>query len=130
MRTFIKISETLREELIERFATNRTSVYRALNYLSNSEQSEAIRQYALNHGACVTTERSFTSSVHVTHDEINQRMIYCIDGGIRLTISKRDSSATIWKGETQLEHYDEALDNNGWGNLLYRACELAQAANA
>ena len=117
MRTYIRISEPLREELIERFQTNRTSVYRALNYMSNSARSEAIRKHAMANGGFVVHE-SFTPECSTEH--VKDMMTHKFANGIEVTINLSNSHAEVRQNGAVIREEDH-LTLHGWSNLLYDA---------
>ena len=127
MRTYIRISEPLREELIEQFQTNRTSVYRALNYMSNSARSEAIRRFALGNGGYEVSE-NFTPACSTEHS--HGAMTHKFANGISVFINLTNSHAEIRRNDEVIRE-EEHLTLQGWGNLLYDAQMIsAQAVNA
>lgn len=126
MRTYIKISEHLREELIERFDVDRTTVYRAAHYISNSNQSEAIRDYALAHGGYQVHE-SFTPACSTEHGK--DLMTHKFANGIEVTIDLTNSHAEVRQNGAVIREEDH-LTLHGWSNLLYDAQMISAQAVA
>lgn len=117
MRTYIKISEPLREETIKVFGVDRTTVYRALYYISNSGQSEAIRDYALAHGGHLVHE-SFIPACSTEHGK--DLMTQKFANGIEVTINLSNSHAEVRQNGAVIREEDH-LTLRGWSNLLYEA---------
>lgn len=124
MRTYIKISEPLREELIESFRVDRTTVYRALSFISNSNLSEAIRQHALTHGGYVVKE-SFIPTCSTEHGQ--DTMTHRFANGIAVIINLRNSHGEILRDGKVIREEDQ-LTLQGWSNLLYDAQMIAACA--
>lgn len=122
MRTFIKVSDPLRRELIDKFKVTRTSVWAALNYITRGGNGPSIRRYALEHGGAIV-EENFIPNCRTEHTQ--QEMIQTFPAGIQVRISKVDSSAVIYLDGKELERHDE-LTLMAWGNLLYHAQELSE----
>lgn len=121
MRTYIKVSDPLRRDLINRFKVSRTSVWAALNYLTREGRGPAIRQYALEHGGAIM-EEDFIPNCRTEHT--GDEMIQTFPGGIQVRISKVDSGAIILKKGKVAEHYD-SVTVKSWSNLLCRAQDLS-----
>lgn len=121
MKTFIKVSDRLRKELMDRFNVTRAAVWAALNFLTRGGRGPAIRQYALDNGGFIV-EEDFLPNCRTEHtlDEIIQTFA----GGIEVRISKVDSSAAILCDGEVIERYD-AITTQSWGNLLSRAQDLS-----
>jgi len=121
MRTYIKVSDPLRRDLINKFKVTRASVWAALNYITRGGRGPAIRQYALEHGGAIT-EEDFIPNCRTEHT--GDEMIQTFPGGIQVRISKVDSGAKILKEGKVTERYD-AVTLQGWSNLLSHAQELS-----
>lgn len=127
MRTYIKISEPLREELINAFGVDRTTIYRAAHYISNSDQSEAIRNYALAHGGYQIRE-NFTPECSTEH--VKGMMTHRFANGITVTINLDNSHAEV-RRDGKIIREEEHVTLPGWSNLLYDAQMIsAQVVNA
>ena len=123
MRTYIKVSEELRAELCERFGVNRISVWKALNYLTNKERPEAVRQYALEHGGQLIVEHTVPNIESSIRER--DRLIQSFGNGVVLVTSLKDSSSRLYKGNTLMLSAD-AVTVQGWGNMIEQAQQLAQ----
>ncbi len=121
MRTYIKVSDHLRRDLISRFKVTRASVWAALNYITRGGRGPAIRQYALDHGGAIV-EEDFIPNCRTEHT--GDEMIQTFPGGIQVRISKVGSEAKILKNGKVTERYD-AVTLQGWSNLLSRAQDLS-----
>lgn len=126
MRVYIKVTDSLRRELASRFNVSRPTVWSALNYLTNSDLSEAIRQYALGHGGAIE-EQSFIPNCRTeyTDDEIIQTFA----GGIQVRIGRQDGGVRLMQGAKVLESYGP-ISLQAWGNLLYHAQKLSEESIA
>ena len=122
MRIHIKVADSLRVELAEKFQLSKVSIWSALNYLTHSERAEAVRRYALEHGGSIV-EQDFTPNCRTEHT--SDEMIQTFAGGIQVRVSRKCSDATIFRDDVELESY-EGVTLQGWGNLLYHAQKLSE----
>lgn len=122
MERYIKVSDSLRNELAGVSTLCRTSVWAALNYLTNSDRAKDVRKYALEHGG-VIVEKDFTPNCETSHtvDEIIQTFA----GGVQVRLSKKDSHALILVDGKEEESYD-SVSFTAWGNLLRHAQDLSE----
>lgn len=122
MRTFIKVSDALRREIIQRFRYSRSSTWAALNYLVQSEKASAVRRYALEHGGAIA-EEDFIPNCRIEHapEEIVQRF----PGGICVRFSKYKDRVLLMDGDAILDRYG-AITIQAWGNILYEAQKLSE----
>ena len=121
MRTYIKVSDPLRRDLMKRFKVTRASVWAALNYLTIGGRGPAIRQYALEHGGAIV-EEDFLPNCRTEH--ASDEIIQSFPGGIQVRISMVDSSAKIILEGKEVERFD-AITTQSWGNLLCHAQDLS-----
>lgn len=126
MRTYIRVSDSLRRELVDRFEVSRTSIWSALNYLTNGDRPEAIRQYALSHGGSIE-EQNFIPNCRTEHTQ--DEIIQTFAGGVQVRISRKDGAVALMNGDKVLEKY-EPMPLQAWGNILHRAQELSEEAVA
>lgn len=122
MRTFIKVSDPLRRDLVNKFKVSKPTVWAALNYITRGGNGPAIRRYALSHGGAIV-EEDFMPNCRTEHTQ--EEMIQTFAGGIQVRVSKVNSGAVILRDGKEVERYEE-LTLKAWGNLLYHAQELSQ----
>ena len=122
MRIYIRVPEGLRVELISKFGVSRPTVWAALNYLTNGDRPEAIRQYALLHGGSIE-ERNFITNCRTAYtvDEI----IQTFPGGVQVRIDRHNSDVRVLQGDKVIESYS-AVTLQAWGNLLFHAQMLSE----
>lgn len=123
MRTYIKVSDKVRQELAARFGVSAVSVWKALNYLTKGGRAPEIRDYALSHGGAIA-EDDFIPNCRTEHtkDEIVQTFA----GGVQVRIGRQDSHAVLVIDGTPSEEYD-SVSVQSWGNLLHHAQEIAES---
>lgn len=117
MRTFIKVSDPLRGKLIREFGVSRTTVWKALNYLTRGERPDEIRRYALENGGSIE-EMGFLPNCRT--ENTDEEIIQTFAGGIQVRISIKNSEARLLENGREIEHY-ESMTLQAWGNLLYHA---------
>lgn len=122
MRIHIKVADSLRVELAEKFQLSKVSVWSALNYLTNSERAQAVRDYALKHGGSIV-DQDFSPNCRTEHTQ--DEMIHTFAGEVQVRISKKNSAAKVLVGGVEHESYD-SLTVEGWGNLMFHAQELSE----
>lgn len=127
MRTYIRINDEVRREILADFGITDRALWKILHFLSGSNRADSIRQFALSHGGTLVTERTFNTST-VFHDKAAGTMVYKFPNDVAVVISKKDSSAVIQRYGAEVEKY-ESLDTSGWGNLLFRANEISMQAS-
>ena len=123
-RTFIRVGEDLRAELMAMYGVTSMGLWKILCYLTGSERADDIRAYALNHGGELVTEERFAPEANVIHDKANGLMVYPFAHDIKLVISRKDSTAVIRQGNKELERVTNA-DYRAWGNLIYLSNVMA-----
>lgn len=126
MRIYIKVTDSLRRELASRFNVSRPTVWSALNYLTNSDLSEAIRQCALEHGGAIE-EQNFIPNCRTeyTDDEILQTFA----GGVQVRVDRHKADVKLMRNGKELESY-EPMSLQAWGNLLHHAQKLSEESIA
>ena len=119
MRTYIKVSDKLRRRLWEQFPMSKTTIWSALNYITEGGRSEEIRQWALEHGGRIVDEdlRTDCETVH-TQDEMIQTFV----GNVRVKLDKHTGVVTLQVPGQPDETYRD-LPIKAWGNVLARAQE-------
>lgn len=122
MRTYIKVSDSLRNKIVQKFNVSRVSVWSALNYLTHSKLSDDVRRFALENGGSIA-EENFMPNCRTEHtaDEIIQTFA----GGIQVRISKVNSEVSMLEDGIEIEHYED-MTIQAWGNLLYHAQSLSE----
>lgn len=129
MRTYIQTNGVQRSQILARFGLTEMGLWKILNFFTASNRADDVRQYVLANGGKIVVEQEFRPVSSPVHDEVNRTMTYPFAHGVTLTIYKEDSSAVIRREGKVMEEYVD-VDTRNWGNLLYRANELAQATNA
>lgn len=126
MRIYIKVTDPLRKELASKFKVSKPTVWSALNYLTKSDLSEAIRQYALEHGGAIE-EQNFIPNCRTeyTDDEIIQTFA----GGVQVRIDRQKGNVRVIQGGKERESY-EPMSLQAWGNLLYHVQRLSTSVIA
>lgn len=122
MRTYIKVSTPLRQDLMSIFGLSRRSIYKALNGLVNTPKSEKIRQYALSHGGEAVSE-IFIPKCKTIHGE-DGSFAQIFDGNITVWVNTQDSTARITRRGEELESFDEVTINK-WSAILQMAQDYA-----
>lgn len=122
MRTYIKVSDSLRNKLAQHFRISRVSVWSALNYLTHSKLSDEVRRYALENGGSIE-EEDFMPNCRTEHTD--DEIIQTFAGGIKVRMSKVNSEVTLFQDDKEIEHY-EGMTLQAWGNLLYHARTLSE----
>lgn len=122
MRTYIKVSDSLRNKLAQHFRISRVSVWSALNYLTHSKLSDEVRRYALENGGSIE-EEDFMPNCRTEHTD--DEIIQTFAGGIKVRMSKVNSEVTLFQDDKEIEHY-EGMTLQAWGNLLYHAQTLSE----
>ncbi|MGM9739833.1 MAG: hypothetical protein ACI3ZP_04440 [Candidatus Cryptobacteroides sp.] len=122
MRTYIKVSDSLRNKLAQHFRISRVSVWSALNYLTHSKLSDEVRRYALENGGSIE-EEDFMPNCRTEHTD--DEIIQTFAGGIKVRMSKVNSAVTLFQDDKEMEHY-EGMTLQAWGNLLYHAQTLSE----
>lgn len=123
MRIFIKVSDTLRNELIKKFSLSKVSIWSALNYLTYSDRAESVRRYALEHGGSIV-EQDFIPNCRVKHT--TEEIIQTFAGGIQVRVNRKSGDARVMQDDCEIESY-KSLTVQNWGNLLHHAQELSEA---
>lgn len=103
------------------------SLWRILNYVSNSNRAKEIRQFAINNGGLLM-EEDFIPNCKTEHTPTE--IIQSFPGGISVVLSKVQNCGEIRKeGETVEKLEDLRLSQ--WGTILYRAQQMSiEAYNA
>lgn len=122
MRIFIKVADSLRLELAEKFHLSKVSIWSALNYLTYSDRAESVRRYALKHGGSIV-EQDFTPNCRIKHT--TTEIIQTFAGGIQVRINRQNSHARVLQDDTEIESYYNVTVQS-WGNLLHHAQELSE----
>lgn len=126
MRTYIRVPDSLRKELASRFKVSRTSVWSALNYLTNGDRPESIRQYALANGGSIE-EKSYIPNCRTEYTKYE--IIQTFPGGIKIHLDRNEGTVMLMKDNLLLETYGP-IPLQAWGNILHRAQELSERAVA
>lgn len=122
MRIYIKVPDSLRQQLIREFKVSRVTVWSALNYLTGGEQPDSIRRYALDHGGAIE-EKEFIPNCRTEHtgDEVVQTFA----GGVQVRICSADGSVRLLEDGKEVDRY-ERVTLQAWGNLLWRAQSMSE----
>lgn len=123
MRHYIKVEADLRDKICAAYSVSLVQVWRALNFLRNSEQAKDIRQFALAGGGQYVQEH-FCPNCESQHTA--DAIIQTFPCGVSVRISKVDSSATLIVDGSVEESY-EAISAGSWANLLAHAQEISDA---
>ena len=121
MRLFIKVEPELRDKISAEYHVSRMQVWRALNFLRNSDQAKDIRQFALAAGGQYT-EENFIPNCQTVHT--GEAVIQTFPCGVVVKVSKIDSSAELLVDDQLKENYTD-ITISSWGNLLAHAQELS-----
>lgn len=121
MRHYIKISPELRDKISAQFHVSIMQVWRACNFLRNSDQAKEIRQFALANGGQYVQE-NFIPNCRTEHT--SDAIIQTFPCGVAVRISKVDSSADLIVDGSVKESY-EAVTAGSWANLLAHAQETS-----
>ncbi len=124
MRSYIKINEELRAELITRFNTTRMTVWRSCNYLQNTELGRSIREYALAHGGVRLMESGYIPRCNIQHDS---RGGWTQDFGNGVTVLFAGGQAEICRGGLVVETYRDVTIET-WGNILFEAQAMSDGS--
>lgn len=122
MRTYIRVPDALRKELIAKFGVSRPTVWSALNYLTAGDRPEAIRQYALQHGGSIE-EQNFIPNCRTEYTD--EEIVQTFAGGVQVRTDRKDGGVRVMQGETVVESYG-AVTLQAWGNILHRAQMMSQ----
>lgn len=120
MRTYIKVSSSLRRDIVDRFGIDRILLWRSLVGLSNSDTAKSVRDYALSHGGRWVTEVSFIPDCETRHFEGG--FVQEFKNGIAVR-SLGDKVSILQDGRSVAEFTGVTL--NAWGNVLVIAQSLA-----
>lgn len=121
MRRFIKVEPELRDKISAEYHVSRMQVWRALNFLRNSDQAKDIRQFALAAGGQYVQE-NFVPNCQTEHT--GEAVIQTFPCGVVVKVSKIDSSAELLVDDQLKENYTD-ITISSWGNLLAHAQELS-----
>ena len=124
MRSYIKISEELRAELISHFNTTKMTIWRSCNYLQNSELGRRIRDYALGHGGVRMLESNYIPKCNIQHDS---RGGWTQDFGNGVTVLFADRQAKICRGGQVVDTYSD-ITFETWGNILFEAQAMSDGS--
>ncbi len=122
MRTYIRVPDALRKELISRFGVSRPTVWSALNYVTRSDLAEAIRQYALERGGAIE-EQNFIPNCRTEHTD--GEIIQTFAGGVQVRMDRRSGDVRLMQGGKAVESYG-AVTLQAWGNILHKAQAMSQ----
>ena len=120
MRTYIKVSSSLRRDIVDRFGIDRISLWRSLSLLNNSGTAKCVRDYALAHGGRWVTEVSFIPNCETRHFEGGFVQEFKNGIAVRCLGNK---ACILRDGRSVAEFTDVTLD--AWGNVLVVAQSLA-----
>ena len=123
MRIYIKVTDGLRNKIVQKFKFSKVSVWSALNYLTYSKKAEAVRRYALEHGGSIV-EQDFIPNCRTEHTP--DEMIQTFAGGVQVRMGRRNSDAWILQDGKVVEKF-EAVTVQSWGNIMFHAQELSEA---
>ncbi len=121
MRKYIEVSPELKKQIHQKYGLARMSLWRILNYVSNSSQAKEIRLFAINNGARLM-EENFIPNCKTEHTPTE--MIQSFPGGIRVVISKVQNRGEILKGDEVVEKIED-LRLCQWGTILFRAQQMS-----
>lgn len=102
MKKKIVVSEALRKEISEKFNVGRVTVWRALNYVSGIDKSQAIRRYALSHGGEEICEVACLETVH----DANGHMYQYLPNGVTIDFDKKAGTASVVKDGAEYARYN------------------------
>lgn len=122
MRTYIRVPDALRKELISKFGVSRPTVWSALNYLTAGDRPEAIRQYALQHGGSIE-EQNFIPNCRTEYTD--EEIVQTFAGGVQVRTDRNDGIVRLVQDGAVVESY-EAVTLQAWGNILHRAQMMSQ----
>lgn len=120
MRQYIEVSPELRDKMCEIFNVSTTTIWRALNFLTNKrscevERHESIRKYALDNGGKMLV-KSFIPNCKT--ETTKSYMVHTFPGGVVVSINLNTSHAEVMShGEIVRE--EDNLDIRAWGDLLF-----------
>nr|DAX85871.1 MAG TPA: hypothetical protein [Bacteriophage sp.] len=94
----IRISNALRRQLIEEFATTSKTIYQAINYLGSSELLVNIRRSAIEKGAQVVV----MAPVDAVLVDMGDKMVRYYRGGAHLDLDKATGDARLYNKDGSL----------------------------
>lgn len=118
MRTYIKVDERLRSDLMGIFGLSRMSVWKALNGLTASEKSTQVRRYALANGGQYVREEFVPSCKTIHNEDGGFRQEFA--GGVSVQVNPSLNTITITRDDEELECFKDVTLNT-WGNVLRMA---------
>lgn len=122
MRRFIPITQEQRKALCKMFNVDRSHVWRALNFIGESEVNTQIRKEAISMGARIV-ENSFVPNCNTRHTQ--EFIIQTFPCGVEVRISKKDSSATL-SVENEIRETYQDVTLSSWGNILDHAERISR----
>lgn len=121
MRTYIKVSDELRRKMWETFPVCKTTIWAALNYLTEGGRSNEIRAYALANGGKAVDE-DFEPNCLTEHSQFEMKQSFM--GGVCVLLDKKSGAVTLRVPGEKDEVYRD-LPIKAWGNVLARAQEIS-----
>lgn len=122
MRRFIPINQVQRKALCEKFNVDRSHVWRALNFVGDSEVNSNIRKEAIKMGARLM-EEDFVPNCHTQHN--SEFIIQTFPCGVVVKTSKNDGRASLLI-ENEVAETFEGVTLSSWGNILDRAERISK----
>lgn len=129
---YILVSNDDKKTLERIFDVTRQAVYLALNYKSDSELSQKIRNVALQQmGGRVIRELDITNGwqpnceTAFEHDKQGvKRVISTFSNDVQVVLDCHQNTATITQKGEELRRYWNVV-GTGWGNVLFTAEQLS-----
>lgn len=131
---YILVSNDDKKMLERIFDVTRQAVYLALNYKSNSELSQKIRNVALQQmGGRVIRELDITNGwvpnceTTFDHDKIGvSKVVSTFSNDVQVVLDCHQNTATITQRGEEVRRYWNVA-GSGWGNALFAAEQLSMA---
>lgn len=121
MRTYIKVSDELRRKMWETFPVCKTTIWAALNFITEGGRSSEIRSYALANGGKVVDE-DFEPNCLTEHTQSEMRQSFM--GGVCVLLDKKSGVVTLQVPGEKDEVFRD-LPIKAWGNVLAHAQEIS-----
>lgn len=120
MRKYITVTPEMRDALVKKYKVSKTSIWKALAFITRNKRSEQIRNDALGMGGRYV-EEDFIPNCRTEHQ--NGSIIQTFAGGVQV-VTDTDSTRILVGGNIVDKYKDVTVES--WGNVLARAQEISQ----
>lgn len=129
---YISVTNEAKKKLAQIFDVTNVAIWKALNFKSDSELSQKIRNVALRQmGGRVIRELDITNgwvpNCETTFDHDKEgvrRVISTFSNDVQVVLDCHQNTATITRKGEELRRYWNVV-GTGWGNALFAAEQLA-----